>query len=400
MKLLHIIASADLTGGGPIEGVLRCGEVLTRRGHEQHVLTLDAPDAVPAMLNDITRVHAIGRHPPQGDGVIGRVRRWMRFSPEAMRWAKAHVSDYDIVLVHGLWNYATHVARVALADGRVPYIVYTHGMLDPWFKRNYPLKHAAKQLLWLFNEGKLLRDADAVAFTAKEEQRLAAQSFRPYALRGHVLAYGTSDVPPATGEQVAAFAQTVPNLGDRPFLLFLSRIHEKKGCDILVEAFARVAEGDLQLVIAGPDQSNLRPALQRQADALGIGDRLHWPGMLKGDAKWGAYRRAEAFVLPSHQENFGIVVAEALACALPVVISNQINIWQEVEMAGAGIVGDDTVEATATGLRKLGNLCRDERAAMGARGREMFMSNYEMEGVVDDLLRLISDVCSRHGNNV
>lgn len=391
MKILHMIASANVADGGPIEGVLRLGHVLSRRGHEQHVMTLDPPGPEELFPNTKSTIHALGRSPATGGGLVARLRRWMRWSPQAVRWAKVHVSDYDVVIINGLWNYSTWVARRALADGRTPYIVYSHGMLDPWFKRTYPLKHAVKQLLWLFNEGVLLRRADAVAFTAREEQRLAAQSFRPYSVRGRVVAYGTSDVPPETQEQAKAFRQTVPRLGDRPFLLFLSRIHEKKGCDILVEAFARVARDDLQLVIAGPDQSHLRPALQQKADALGIGDRLHWPGMLRDDAKWGAFHAAQAFVLPSHQENFGIVVAEALACATPVIISNQINIWQEVAQAGAGIIGDDTVDATETSLRKFLALPEDTCRDMGARGRELFLSRYEIERAVDSLLELIED---------
>lgn len=111
----------------------------------------------------------------------------------------------------------------------------------------------------------------------------------------------------------------MPRLRSRRYILFLSRIHEKKRCDLLVEAFARVAPAhpDVDLVIAGPDQIGLQAKLQHQAQNLGIADRIHWAGLMIGDPKWGALRGCDAFILPSHQENFGVAVAEALACGRP-----------------------------------------------------------------------------------
>ena len=142
-------------------------------------------------------------------------------------------------------------------------------------------------------------------------------------------------------------------LQNRRFLLFLARIHAKKGCDLLIEAFAKIAPAvpDVDLVIAGPDQGGLQAKLQRQADEAGIADRIHWAGMIDGDVKWGALRICNAFVLPSHSENFGIAVVESLAVGRPVLISNQVNIWPEIEADGAGLVEDDTPEGTERLLR-------------------------------------------------
>ena len=135
----------------------------------------------------------------------------------------------------------------------------------------------------------------------------------------------------------------------RSYLLFLSRIHPKKGCDLLLQAFAKIAPAHpkLHLIMAGPDAVGMRKHLQTIVDQAGLTDRVHWPGMLKGDAKWGAFAVSEAFVLPSHQENFGIAVAEALACGRPVLISDQVNIAPEIEADGCGIVEPDTLEGTS-----------------------------------------------------
>jgi glycosyltransferase involved in cell wall biosynthesis len=384
MRILNIIASANPEGGGPIEGILRMNAILQGAGHVQELLTLDSP--VAQFLVDFPiQVRAFG----QREARI-RIQRWARISPRALKWAREHASDYDVVIVNGLWNFATMVGRYALVRQRIPYVVYTHGMLDPWFRRRYPLKHALKQFLWLFNEGPLLHHADAVAFTCDEERILARRSFWPYKVHEQVVRYGTSD-PPLTVTQHAEFAKACPEVGGRAYLLFLSRIHEKKGCDLLVKAFGRVASKfpDMDLVIAGPDETGLKHDLMREAIRSGVENRIHWPGMLSGDAKWGAFRGCEAFILPSHQENFGIVVAEAMACAKPVLLSDKVNIWREVQVSGAGLVACDTVEGTFELLSKFMALDPPARAAMGARARKCFCEHFEIRGAAEDLVTLL-----------
>ncbi len=130
--------------------------------------------------------------------------------------------------------------------------------------------------------------------------------------------------------------------------LFLGRIHRKKGCDMLIDAFAKVAadDPDLYLVMAGPDQQQWSAKLKQTAANLGIKNRVFWPGMVTGDAKWGAFYGSEAFILPSHQENFGIAVAEALACGKPVLLADKVNIAEEIAEDGAGLMELDTPDGT------------------------------------------------------
>lgn len=136
--------------------------------------------------------------------------------------------------------------------------------------------------------------------------------------------------------------------------MYLSRIHQKKGCDLLLEAFAKVAstDPDLHPVMAGPDQTGWVLKLKAHAARLGIADRVAWLGMLQGDDKWGAFYSAEAFCLPLHQEYFGVVVAEAMVCGKPVLISNKVNIWREIEVDGADIVQSDLAGDDARGKEK------------------------------------------------
>lgn len=174
-------------------------------------------------------------------------------------------------------------------------------------------------------------------------------------------------------------------------VLFLSRIQEKKGCDLLLDAFAQVAKLDarLHLLMAGPDQTGWAAALRAQADKLGIADRISWPGMLQGDDKWGAFYAAEVFCLPSHQENFGIVVAEALACDKPVLISNKVNIWREIESDAAGFVDTDTVDGTVRNLQRWLALDAPGYAAMSESARQCFATRFHMQRAAQRLVGII-----------
>lgn len=392
--LLHIIATVDPRGGGPIEGVVQQAKLRAQENYEVHIASLDPPNS-PVLKNYPIKVHALGEIRDNEPAWL-RYLPWRhyRYEPHAVRWLKANIRNYDVVVVNGIWNYSALAARRALVGSGIPYAVFTHGMLDPWFKKTYPLKSFLKQLFWLFCEGPLLNNANAVLFTTEEERVVSKNAFWPYHLRERVVGYGTGDVQGDAEKQVAAFRASMPALGNNKFLLFLSRIHPKKGCDMLVKAFAAVQTLDpaLHLVIAGPDQVGWKAALQGIAEQHGIADKIHWPGMLSGDLKWGAYRSAEAFVLPSHQENFGIVVAEAMACGRPVLISNKVNIWREIEASDSGIVEGDTEEGTKRLLTRFLSMTSEARDKMGAAARKTFIEKFEMKRAIVEINAILEEI--------
>lgn len=392
MKILHVIAGADPEGGGPIEGVHRSAEVWARHGHVTHILSLDPADTDLVARSPFELIPiglpASGRRP-----LLMRPLARYGYTPRMVAWLREHGTDYDAVVVNGLWNYSSVGTWRALRTSRVPYFVFTHGMLDPWFQQAYPAKARLKRVYWALLERKVLRDARAVLFTTQEEMLLARGSFRPYSCRERVVGYGTVAPGGDPDAQVAAFHAACPALAGRRFLLFLGRLHPKKGPDLMIDAFARLAgrRPDIDLVMAGPDQIGWRADLMRRAERAGIGDRVHWPGMVEGAVKWGAFRAAFTFVLPSHQENFGVVVAEALACGTPVLLTTKVNTWREVAAAGAGLAVPDDLDGVAGGLDRMLSLPAADMDAMRAATRRCFAENYDLERVALDLLRVLGE---------
>jgi glycosyltransferase involved in cell wall biosynthesis len=394
VKVLQVISSVDPRGGGPIEGVFKSAQVWSSRGHDVCIVSLDPPDA-EWITSFPVEIVALG-FPRRAQSRLRKLLPWLRYgyAPRLTQWLRAHAANFDVVVVNGLWNYTSFGTWRALRGLNLPYFVFTHGMLDPWFNKAYPAKHLFKAMFWKLFEHRVLRDASGVLFTCEEERRMAHQSFSPYTAREYVVGYGTLDISGDPPGQVAAFFSIVPEARGRRLILFLSRIHEKKGIDLLLAAFARQADAfpDFDLVIAGPDLAGLQPSLMALGSDLGIAARIHWPGMLTGAAKWGAFRAADFFVLPSHQENFGVVVAEAMALNRPVLVTNKVNIWREVEADGAGIVVDDKTEAVAAGLRQMCSLSSSQLDEIGRKGRLSFLNRYNLEDNAMQLLSLLQRV--------
>jgi glycosyltransferase involved in cell wall biosynthesis len=383
MKILHLTATLDPEAGGPAEGVRQSALALASFGHQVETASLDAPDApflAPFRANFALPVAALG----PGRGKYGR-------TPHAVPWLREHGPRFDAVIVNGLWQYHGFAAWQALRAVGVRYYVFPHGMLDPWFKRTYPVKHLKKWLYWPWAEYRVLRDAQAVLFTTEEERILARQSFWLYRAREQVVSYGTAKPPVDVARHADAFRAAYPELAGRRIVLFLGRIHPKKGCDLLIRAFADVARElpDAQLVFAGPGSDDVMAELRAIAQRAGVADRITWTGMLQGDLKWGAFHASDVFALPSHQENFGIAVVEAMACGLPVLISDKVNIWREVAADGAGFVASDTVEGTVRNLRRWFALDERERAGMREKADAVFRARFTVDAHTQRLLDVL-----------
>jgi glycosyltransferase involved in cell wall biosynthesis len=394
LRILHCIPSVNPASGGPIEGLKQLARAHQSQGHTVEVVSLDAPDD-PWVQTCPVECHTTG---PSSI--------WnYRYSPRLIPWLKANAHRYDAIFVDGIWQFHAYACWKALHGQSVPYFVFTHGMLDPWFKRTYPLKHLKKWLFWPWSEYRLLRDATAVLFTCEQERLLARRSFWLYQCREKIVGYGTLRPPQGLTQQLAAFTENFPGLANTRNLLFLGRVHEKKGPDLLFEALARLRTrrpsclSDVRLLMAGPADHAYGQDMQALCKRLQLDDITVWAGMVQGDLKWGAFRGAEAFILPSHQENFGIAVAEALACGVPVLISNQVNIWREIEQAGAGLVEEDTVEGTERLIEAWLDTPTHQWKTMTGRAEPCFLQNFDIEHTAQTLVQAILEGRQAHSQN-
>lgn len=382
MKILRLIDTLDPRTGGPGVGVRAISPALHALGHETTILTCDLPGTAGVT---VPGAEVIPLGPAKGS-----YRRCAALRP----WLRDHLARFDAVFVHGLWQNPGRAVHIAARDQGVPYFIYPHGMLDPWFRRAYPAKHIKKWLYWQLVERHVLRDAAAVMFTCDEERRLARQSFSPYHCVERVVNYGTAGAPAGNPEkQIAAWKKSCPALGNRPFLLFLGRIHPKKGVDLLLHGYQKlVASLDRPpaLVIAGPAENlELVQHLQTVAKTLPSSAAVYWPGLLQGDEKWGALRSAEVFVLPSHQENFGLAVAESLAVGTPVLLSHQVNIWREIVDDRAGLAAPDTAEGAESLLAGWYNLSPDQRLAMRNRAADCYARRFNIDAVARSFVEVV-----------
>ena len=327
-------------------------------------------------------VHALG----PGRGSYG-------YTPSFSSWIRKRHANYDAVIVQGLWQYSSFGVWRSLRGTLTPYFVFPHGMLDPWFKRTYPLKHLKKLLYWPWAEYRVLRDAAAVLFTSEEERRLARESFSLYRCNEVVVNYGTAAPEIDLAAAREDFLRSFPQLRGRRFLLFLGRLHEKKGCELLIKAFAARnssrKDESLDLVIAGPCADDAY--LENLKRMVPSGSGITFTGMLAGNPKWGAFSAADAFILPSHQENFGIAVVEALACGTPVLVSNKVNIWREIAADKAGYVENDDLSGTARLIERWEATAPESRVAMKENARKSFARHFEINRATDSLLETLGN---------
>lgn len=396
LRILHVIDSMDPASGGAPAAIRQLIPHMREIGAEGEVVCFD-DDADGTRPVDPFPLHRLGR----GKGP------W-RYHPDFRAWLRRHLPRFDACIVHGLWlynGYATmkEVRRQwSITSRRSPRVlVMPHGMLDPWFQlaSHRRLKALRNRLWWFLVERATIRRADGLIFTSQEERRMASIGFRDLPpVRGWVVGLGTDGPPDSHPAMRDAFGEACPGVGERPFLLYLGRIDPKKGIDILMDAWgdllhaSRDPGGMPWLVIAGPgwDTPHGRALLaRRSADPL-LAAGVLTVGMLAGDAKWGALTGCEAFVLTSHQENFGVTVAEALSCGRPLLVSRGVNIH-------------DTVTSTRSGLSCIPDrvdVCRmlsewlamdgDARARMSVAATDTWRTHFTLPGTARRIVEALS----------
>jgi len=312
---------------------------------------------------------------------IQHPKRWVASRPLA-RALKEKIPDVDIVHIHTLYMFHTAVAAYYCEKFGTPFVLRPHGSLDPYIFNRHRFR---KRIVEVIFQDRATRNASGIHFITEEEKALAEQY--TFGTPGFVVPIGLNVDEyanlPSNGNLFAHF----PELKGKKIILFLGRINFKKGMDILARAFAAVAKerDDVHLLIAGPDNEGYGNKVTTWLKNENVLAKTTFAGMLHGEEKLEAFYRSSVFVLPSYSENFGISVLEAMACGLPVIVSEKVNLWPEIVEAKAGQVAPCDAEAFS---RKILDILDDEDSArrMGTNGIALVRDNFSWREVAVKLL--------------
>lgn len=332
-KILRIIESLNPAKGGPAYSVRESSSILSNRGHQVTVLTLDDPDNPPIEAKSLSFSYI-----PVGRGVGG-----FSFNGEYLRWLLKNQAGFDLTIVHGIWQWPSMAYRIS-KDSSDKFIVMPHGSLDVWDRDLKKKKFFIKQLYWRMVELPLYKAAQSAFFTSDDELSAAYAQFTFSGVNARVVPYGA----------VSAGAPRVETLqSDRHTFGYMGRIHEKKGIDLLLEVFSRLAMEfpDVVLKLAGTGARDYVDSLKNKCRMLGISERVEWLGNVQGAAKRDMLASVGLFILPSFQENFGLAVAESLSVGTPVLVSEHVNVHRRVSDYSAGMVSRRTFDDFYNAMR-------------------------------------------------
>jgi glycosyltransferase involved in cell wall biosynthesis len=317
----------------------------------------------------------------------------LKISVQLARFIRANIEKFDIVHIHGLYRFPTTYAARLARKRRVPYVIRPHGSLAPYLHYRSARSVYLKRLYERWFDLPNLNGASAVHYTSEGERQDA--SFLKLRAPSFVVPNGIDWARFAALPSRGAF-RAAYGIGNAPLVLFLGRVHPSKGLDRLIPAFMEVRSvlKDARLVIAGPHNDSYGEQLRAWVRQQGLDQSVVFVGFLEGAEAVRAYVDADVYALPSYTESFGLTVIEAMACGVPVVISDRVNIHQEISGAGAGLVTSDKVEAIAAALKTLLN-GRDRAIAMGAAGRRTVQLRYSWPPIVDALTREYEAILAR-----
>ncbi len=294
------------------------------------------------------------------------------FSPNRMRWItdgslrkrlKNTIRAATGVHIHGVWETHCMITAGMARECKRPYVISVHGMLEQWALRQKRLK---KALYAALVEIRRMERAACLRALSSDE----VDDYRRLGLTNPI-AIIPNGIDPQASATPDLFREAYPLLAGKRIVLFLGRLHQKKGLQLLLQAWARISKGDdVHLVIAGPDSENIQVSLQAMADKLNIRSSVTFAGMLAGEQKWSAFAAASLFVLPSHSEGFSVAILEAMAAGVPVIITAQCHI-PEVAIHDCGWVIQPAVAPLEEALSDFLTLSQQEAEQIGKRGRTL-----------------------------
>ena len=371
MRILHVIPSVAQRSGGPATAIVPMCRALMRQGIE--VLLLSTTDGL-SETRDAVEYKGVPSifFPPQ----LGAS---FKYSRPLASWLSSNVKNFDLAHIHAVFNHSSIAAAQACRKARVPYIIRPLGTLDPWSMTQKSLR---KRVFWQLSGKAMLHHAAAVHYTS-EVEKLSTE--RHLALNhGKVIALGIdANVSNSNGQ-----------LRGEPYVLVLSRLHPKKGLDVLIDAFlALIRQGksaNWRLVIAGDGPQDYVSKLKAAASVQP--ERIVFTGWLDEEKKHAMLSGASLLALPSHQENFGLCVMEAMSHAVPVLVSPDVNLATQIVSANAGWIA--AVDKDALTARLIEALSDEAELKKRGRAGKQLSQKYSWENTARGLVDIYEEVIS------
>jgi glycosyltransferase involved in cell wall biosynthesis len=385
VRILHVIPYMHPRAGGPPVVVESFVRETSRLGHLSEIIS------TPLFCHGDERILLQRLNELAPTTFLLQSRAFTSLHEPSRHQLGERIRIADMVHLHTLWDPINVMVRRECARHRRPYVLMPHGMLDPY---SLKVKRWRKAFyLWAIERRNIMA-AQRLIYTTPEEARLAA--IKSLSLPNGVVIPLGGDAPWENAKELASeFLEKFPRARDRRQLLFLGRLHFKKGLDRILIALPSIIRvfPDILLTVIGDGTPEFETTLESAITAQKLEDNVMMTGRLHGAAKWGAYASAELFLLPSRQENFAITVAEAMQMGVPVVISNRVNTWPYVKAAGAGVVLDE--ERIERSLENaILSLLQDRGTLrlMGKRGQEYGRKNLTWAGAASKLLKCYDEV--------
>ncbi|HXC68717.1 MAG TPA: glycosyltransferase [Pyrinomonadaceae bacterium] len=382
MRVLHVIPSVAERSGGPAIAIVPMCRALKQEGIEVLLVSTSAGVDHDESLYEYKGIPAKFFPTQLGDS--------FKYSRPLSSWLSANIEQFDVAHIHAVFNHSSIAAAHVCRKARVPYVVRPLGTLEPWSMTQKSLR---KRVFWQVSGKGMLRRAAAVHYTTDAEklstERLLGLN------HGKVIALGIETTASASH---AKLEQHFPELASEPYMLVLSRLHPKKGLDVLIDAFLALVQVEKfahwRLVIAGDGPEAYVLKLKAMAGSSAQRDRIVFTGWLDGEEKDAVLGGASLLVLPSHQENFGLCVMEALSHSVPVLVSPHVNLAEEIVLANAGWIATVDKDALISRLAEaLGD--EEERVRRGLAGKQL-SQKYSWDTAAKSLIDLYKQVVTLH----
>ena len=376
-KILRIISSLDPEYGGPPAAIVDSTIALNRIGFKVDIVTHDNKESQFVKIKNTT-IHNLG------PSLLGDYNLNFKFT----KWLIQNRSKYDLFIVHGLWQFNTLAARLFL---KKKYYVFVHGQLDPSYKKFF-FNKIKKFIYWNLIEKKNLKDSKFILLTNKKEKDLLNDTYvNTKGLKKKVVGYGILEPKYDTSKVKKIFYKKFKSLKDKDFYIYLGRFHNKKGCEIIMNAvkYFSLRKKPINVLMCGSNNI-YKKYLQKISKDLNIEKNIIWSNFLKNDIKLGALLSSKAMLLPSYGENFGVALVEAMACGIPVLTTNKVNIYNYIIENNAGYISSPNNVNFIKIINKFENLKKSNITQLKKNAYRCFKNNFLLSKKIKILAEYIN----------